>query len=403
MNNICFVLNGSLPVPAIKGGAIEQLVEILIKQNEDYHAFEFLVIGPYYEDTIFLKKNYQHTKFIDIKYSKIWNQRLGTFRAVINKFFHKDYALLSAYNYKVEQYLLKNGNTFDYIINEHADDGLFLRPAKKYGKEKFINHLHMTTKANEIILRAFQSYISVSQYVQDYFIETSNNLNRQYAILYNRVEIQKFNKALSQEEYKQMKEKLGFKNEDFIVTYCGRIKNFKGIKELVKTILSIENKHIKLMVIGASETTGKVSSYESEVKELTQREQERFVFTGYINNADLYKYYKISDIGVIPTTCEEAFNMVILEMMASGLPTIATKSGGMVEVGDDTTTIYIDKGPHLIDNLRNAILQLFESSQQRQEMRVASKERAKLFDSSQYLLNFRDIISRLRKFDKKMI
>ena len=35
MRKICFVTCGALPVPAIKGGAIEQLIELLINENEN--------------------------------------------------------------------------------------------------------------------------------------------------------------------------------------------------------------------------------------------------------------------------------------------------------------------------------------------------------------------------------
>ena len=44
MRKICFVTCGALPVPAIKGGAIEQLIELLINENERTPKFEFTVV-----------------------------------------------------------------------------------------------------------------------------------------------------------------------------------------------------------------------------------------------------------------------------------------------------------------------------------------------------------------------
>lgn len=35
MRKICFVTCGALPVPAIKGGAIEQLIELLINEMRE--------------------------------------------------------------------------------------------------------------------------------------------------------------------------------------------------------------------------------------------------------------------------------------------------------------------------------------------------------------------------------
>ena len=34
MKNICFITQCSLPVPTVKGGAVETLVEYIINQNE---------------------------------------------------------------------------------------------------------------------------------------------------------------------------------------------------------------------------------------------------------------------------------------------------------------------------------------------------------------------------------
>lgn len=393
MKNICFVLNGNLPVPAVRGGAIESLVEMLVKENEVQRTYDFTIVGPYDEKTDSLKPAYHQTTFVDIRYSRSINQRLGTIRAIINKLFHRDFALLSLYNYKVEQYLLKHGSDFDYIVNEHADDGLFLLPAKKFGKEKFVNHLHMVTKANTTIHRAFHNYISVSYFVKDYFIASSNpDSKSNHSVLYNRVELEKFNKELETTECINIRKQLGFSCDDFVIAYCGRIKDFKGVKELVDAVLSINNEHIKLMIIGSSETHGMVSHYEKEIKTVVECFSNRITFTGYINNTDLYKYYKISDVGVIPTVCEEAFNMVILEMMASGVPTIATKSGGMVEVGDDTTTRYIEKDDKLVENIKEAVVQLYQAADQRANMTRAAKQRALLFDSRCYLNEFQKAI-----------
>lgn len=395
MKALCFVLNGNLPVPAVKGGAIEQLVEILVNQNECDHTFEFTVVGPFEEKAIIYQQKYQYTKFVNIRYSPKWNRRLGTVRAIVNKLFHKDFALLSLYNYRVEQYLLSVGEAFDYIVNEHADDGLFLRPAIKIGKAKFVNHLHMVTKATDTIQKAFHKYISVSNYVQDYYIETSNNnLNSQFAVLYNCVEMQKFKLGISHQEHKKLRERIGFNNEDFIIAFCGRIKDFKGVKELIEAILSIEDIRVKLMVIGASETNGVISPYEVEIKKKAQKAPNRILFTGYVDNADLYKYYKVSDIGAVPTICEEAFNMVILEMMASGLPTIATKSGGMVEVGNSDSTLFVEKDGDLTNELKSAIMFLYEHPEVRKSMKNAAVERAKFFDGNNYLYNFKKTIVR---------
>ena len=45
MKNICIITQCSLPVPTVKGGAVETLVEFILKQNEIKGKYNFTVIS----------------------------------------------------------------------------------------------------------------------------------------------------------------------------------------------------------------------------------------------------------------------------------------------------------------------------------------------------------------------
>ena len=211
-------------------------------------------------------------------------------------------------------------------------------------------------------------------------------------VLYNHTDIKRFDKRVSVSERIRLRKQFGLNEDDFIILYCGRIKDFKGVLQLVEAVTSINDDKLKLIIVGASEVTDKISDYEKIVRKKAAEQPGRFVLTGYVDNSRIYEYYNISDIGIIPSTCEESFNMVILEMMASGLPTIATISGGMVEVGTNDTTIFVDKDENMVENLKKAILQLYDSPQKRESMSEAGKKRAATFDGKYYLSDFSDII-----------
>jgi glycosyltransferase involved in cell wall biosynthesis len=83
---------------------------------------------------------------------------------------------------------------------------------------------------------------------------------------------------------------------------------------------------------------------------------------------------------------EEPFGLTIVEALASGLPLITTRSGGIPEICEGTA-IIIDRNT-IINNLAKAILFLYEHPEERKKMSIASIERAKQFDKDVYAENF---------------
>ena len=186
---------------------------------------------------------------------------------------------------------------------------------------------------------------------------------------------------------------MGFADDDFVVVFCGRIIPVKGVLELMQAILKIDNPKIKLLVIGSSDFgNGNLNDYSKKVQKVSLENTDRIVYTGFIDNADLYKYYQLSSIGTVPSLWNEACALVTLEMMHCGLPTIATKVGGNPELFTDETTIFIPFDDHVIENLRSNIVRLYENKDLCKQMSEKALERATLFTREIYFSNFCKVI-----------
>lgn len=71
MKKVCLVLPNCLPVPAVKGGAIESLVENLIKENEKGKKIDITCVSLYDKEALEKSNKYKYTKFIFIKNRKM--------------------------------------------------------------------------------------------------------------------------------------------------------------------------------------------------------------------------------------------------------------------------------------------------------------------------------------------
>ena len=62
--NICLILPNVFPVPAVKGGACETLVETLIKENEKSDRINITCISIFDEEAYKKSKQYKKTELI---------------------------------------------------------------------------------------------------------------------------------------------------------------------------------------------------------------------------------------------------------------------------------------------------------------------------------------------------
>ena len=102
-----------------------------------------------------------------------------------------------------------------------------------------------------------------------------------------------------------------------IVLSVGRLVYYKGFQYVIRAIRDVD---AKLLLIGDGPLRAEL---EKEVRTLNIGN--RVAFLGEIQNRDIVPYYHAADVFVLPSIARsEAFGIVQLEAMASGLPVINT-------------------------------------------------------------------------------
>jgi spore coat protein SA len=128
---------------------------------------------------------------------------------------------------------------------------------------------------------------------------------------------------------------------DFQILFVGRLVPEKGAHNLVKAMRILREKGVpvRARIIGS---VGFGSSATSDyVERLKQDAPENVEFADYISGSRLGDEYRRADIFCCPSVWNEPFGLVNVEAMASGLPAIATRVGGIPEIFRDGGGILI--------------------------------------------------------------
>ena len=129
----------------------------------------------------------------------------------------------------------------------------------------------------------------------------------------------------------EVRKRFHINREDIVVGTVGRISPEKGFEYLITAIrdVVVEYPQVKVLIAGNGNEEyrryllGKIN--ESELSP-------NILFTGFYGNIPLIM--RCLDIYCLPSL-SEGFNRSLLEAMACGLPVIATKVGGNIEIVQD--------------------------------------------------------------------
>ena len=371
------------------GGAIEALVELLADVNETEKKLDLTIYSRYNGDAEKKSKKYKNSRFVYIKECRNIFVRM---RYVLKKVFKTNYIG----DFYSQVFADCEKNNYDYIIAEGGHYPAFKKFSERFGKDKVMLHIHHCYEDNDAVAGIFGATISVSHFINDVWAKSrkafSDDDSQKNYVLVNAVDEDRFTKEVSNKERKELREKLGFNDDDVVVEYLGRILEVKGVKELVQAVTNLNDPHIKLLVIGsAGFADNPKQNYFDEVVAMI-KENNCGVQLGYVDNKEVYRYAKIADIRCLPSTWEEAGSLALVEALHCGVPIIATRSGGMPEVVPNGGGIIINKDERLVPELERAIKKLASDGELREKMMAVNLKESERFRKENFYNGFVSII-----------
>lgn len=385
---IAILTSGILPVPAVQGGAVENLIDFYLDYNNQHRLHDITIFSIWHQDVkkhSALQSEVNHYKYI--KVDGLW-ARLKKY--IYAKTHHGEY-----YNYHIEYFFeeaykeLKRKH-FDCIISENRP-GYAYKLSKRGIKNIVLHlhndHLHKGSKYDKLLFGNFKMIITVSDYIKQR-VETIE-ANDKVKTVHNGID----NKSFSPHTHTQSikRKDVGLSDEDFVIVFSGRINKDKGISELIDAMRKLKDyRGIKLLILGTT-FYGNITHENAFIHSLRKKADELsecIRFTGYIPYPTISQYLQLADIAVLPSIWNEPFGLTIAEAQAVGLPIITTSRGGIPEIVTKRNALLLNTDKHFVDNLAFSILDLYLHPEKREQMSAVSLEHSKLFNKTIYAKNF---------------
>jgi glycosyltransferase involved in cell wall biosynthesis len=171
----------------------------------------------------------------------------------------------------------------------------------------------------------------------------------------NGVDTEYFKDIYTDEQKHAIRDRLGIKDDDFVITFVGRIVKDKGINELIEAfaLLKATHKNIKLLFVGDYEEH--LNPIKQENKALIDGDDD-IISVGF--QKDIREFLAISDLFTLPSYREGLPNSLI-EAGSFGVPLVATDINGCNEIIIDKKTGLLVKVKD-VESLKDAIASLLD-------------------------------------------
>ena len=203
--NICIITQCSLPIPTTKGGAVETLVEYILMENERMDKYHFTVISVEDDQAKQQSKQFKNVEFIYVNQSnKLLNRLVFQMYRVLK---HMNIYIPFSLEFKKCLKVLKNIKNQDMFIFEAGPTTQLPALSKIIPKDKLLVHIHWDGMGNKRKDKCFSYLIPVSNYIGEQWRKNTGCSKQKIKPLYNCVNIERFDKIITEQEKKELKKK----------------------------------------------------------------------------------------------------------------------------------------------------------------------------------------------------
>ncbi len=340
---ILLICTEKLPVPAVRGGAIQTYIDGVSSHLKNKH--DLTILGT-------------------------TDSSLPEDETVNNiRYVRKPGGLVEVYREGVKQFL--NDNTFDVIhifnrpklvlpVRESAPHArIILSMHNDMFKPEKIDQEEATSVVEEL-----DKIITVSDYIGRTISDRFPKAKAKLKTIYSGVDISQFvpPKSDQAKKMRQMIRKEHNLENKKVILFAGRLSPNKGVDVLIRAMPDVAKKHpdAALVIVGSKWfSVNEVTDYIGYVRALAARLPIPVINTGFVHPTKIQEWFAASDVFVCTSQWQEPLARVHYEAMASGLPIITTNRGGNAEVINQNENGFVINDPEqpepFVEHLTNLL------------------------------------------------
>jgi UDP-glucose:(heptosyl)LPS alpha-1,3-glucosyltransferase len=208
--------------------------------------------------------------------------------------------------------------------------------------------------------------VAISQMIKNDISSYFRVKGEEIKVVYNGVDTSIYNQELHLDHKGSLRSQLGIREDEVVFLFVSYDLKKKGIETLIEAssqLKQIGSTNFKVIVVGGLP----YKAISRQIKALDI--EDKILFTGPVRSTE--KYYANSDVFVLPTYYD-ACSLVVIEAMASGLPSITTTSNGTAGIINDGKNGYIISHPPRSLDLTKKMQLLLDRDKRKEMSREAS-------------------------------
>lgn len=309
---IAMICTEKLPVPPIRGGAIQQYIDAVLPYLKEKHDITVFCVA----DPELPQKESGNIRYV--KASKTQDYISGV----------------------IDQ--LDAGYDLTHVFNRPQWVNLI---AEKLPHTKISLSLHnemfqpskISKEEGEKCIRRVKFITTVSRFVATGVKKLYPEAAGKIHTVYSGVDVNRYQPVWSPEAAKirgQLKARYGLTGKK-VILFIGRLSQKKGAHILIKAIDQIQSSHpdTALVLVGSKwYGENQEDSYVRQVRQMADTLDTDVVMTGFLPPSEVVSHYYLGDVFICASQWREPLARVHYEAMAAGIPIITTDRGGNAEV-----------------------------------------------------------------------